>query len=160
MTTALELVRKARALGATLSTDGDRLELDVPVDFPDDLVEELRAHKASILSFLVLPEEVRPVVAWAAWLVERIPGDEVEIQFQETPHRAVRLKLSELGRYLTQLLRALALLQSWAAASSADTWPDQPGWRQQQIDELCGTLANLREALRPLGLAEIKERAA
>lgn len=154
------LIFRVVSLGARLEARGASLHVEAPRPLPDELMEALRQHKAEVLSLLALPEEARPLVAWAAWLAERVPGDDAEIRFRETPQRSVRLRLSELGRYITSLLADLTRLQSWEAATAPDTWPESaPGWRRQQIEELCSALASLREALRPLGLAEIKELA-
>jgi hypothetical protein len=52
MTSAVELVRLAIAFEARLWIDDDRLELDVPADFPAGLVLLLREHKAEVLGYL------------------------------------------------------------------------------------------------------------
>lgn len=52
MTSAFELVRRAQALGAKLWVEGDRLELDTPVDFPGTMMELLRQNKPQVLGYL------------------------------------------------------------------------------------------------------------
>ena len=52
MTSAMELVRLAMAFEARLWVANERLELDVPEDFPDGLVQLLRENKAEVLGYL------------------------------------------------------------------------------------------------------------
>jgi hypothetical protein len=119
-------------------------------------MERLRAKKAAILSLYALPEEARPLVTWAVWLAERVPSDDVEIRFHETPQRPIRLSLSQVGGYVARVLGSLSLLQAWEAAAAPDR---SPGWRPERIHDLCTALTALREALRPLGLADIRDDA-
>jgi hypothetical protein len=50
--TAQELLSKAEVLGVSVKADGSELVLRYQGGLPDDLVEELRAHKAEVLAFL------------------------------------------------------------------------------------------------------------
>ena len=52
MNAAMELVRLTAAFNARLWMENDRLELDVPADFPTGLVQLLREHKAEVLDYL------------------------------------------------------------------------------------------------------------
>ena len=52
MSTAPELVRKVQAAGGRIAAIGSRLKLSAPAPLPDGLVNELRAHKAEVVSFL------------------------------------------------------------------------------------------------------------
>ena len=52
MTIAVELVRHVQSLGARLWVEEEQLQLDAPSDFPDDLIDLLRQHKADILEIL------------------------------------------------------------------------------------------------------------
>ena len=149
------IVAELHDRGVAISAAGDRIRLKPGSRVPAELVEDIRRHKAVILSFLVLPEEVRPLVTWATWLAEHPAHDEIEVQCHETPLRPVRLKLSKVGRYVARVLGALAMMQS---AEVVGDYEAPPGWRREQIIELCSGLAALREALQPCGLAEIKER--
>ena len=147
-----QLVVTARCLGATFRLDASRVKVSAPEPLPDELVAKLKAKKAAIGSYLALPEEHRPVARWAAWVAEHVPAEEVTIEYYESPLKLITLKLSESSRYVSGVLGRLSLLQTWEAAGASDL---RPGWRAERIDELCGSLLALREALRPLGLAEI-----
>lgn len=52
MTTAVDLLRCVYSSGGKVRVDGDILRLDVPEDFPDPLIEQLRQHKLEILELL------------------------------------------------------------------------------------------------------------
>jgi hypothetical protein len=52
MTSAIELVRLAIAFEGRIWIDNDRLELDVPDDFPAGLIQLLREHKIEVLEYL------------------------------------------------------------------------------------------------------------
>jgi hypothetical protein len=146
------LIRQAEKCGARLWAEGSRLELDIPDTFPHSLLEQLREYKAEVLSWLVLPEDAWPLIDWACWLVESIPSEEVIVKFQETPLRPVSLRLVDVGGYVSRCLGYLGALQSAETAVAPDL---RSGWRRERIEELCNRLIALREALRPLGLAEI-----
>lgn len=47
-----ELIDEVRARGGVIWADGDRLELDLPPAFPDDLIGSLREHKAEAIEYL------------------------------------------------------------------------------------------------------------
>ena len=150
---AVELLIQARTAGLKVHAEGTMLVVHGPRS-AGSLARRILAHKADVLSVLALPEEFRPLVNWAAWLAERVPAEDIEIRFHETPLRPVSVRLSDLGRYVTELLGSLSLLQSWEAADSPDM---KPGWRKERINELCATLEALRQALHPFGLAQMRE---
>lgn len=52
MSTAPALVREVEAAGGQIAFADGRLKLSAPAPLPDGLVDELRAHKAEVLSFL------------------------------------------------------------------------------------------------------------
>ena len=52
MTTAVDLLVRVYSSGGSICADGDVLRLDVPGDFPDSLIEQLRQHKPDILELL------------------------------------------------------------------------------------------------------------
>jgi hypothetical protein len=52
MNTASALVREVQAAGGRIATADGRLKLSAPAPLPDGLVDELRTHKAEVLSFL------------------------------------------------------------------------------------------------------------
>ena len=47
-----ELVELVESLEARVWVDGDRLELNTPTDFPDNLIEDLRRHKQAVITSL------------------------------------------------------------------------------------------------------------
>ena len=145
------LMVRARLLGAEFQVDGTRVSISAPKPLPTDLMRELRARKAAVLSYLALPEEYRSVVRWASWLVEYEPQEEATVSFQEAPLRTVTFRLSEVGRYVTERLGSLSLLCICETASAEDL---KPGWRVERMTELCGALAALQESLAPFGLAD------
>ena len=51
-----DLLRDIQAHGATIWAEGDRLELEIPDNFPETLIVELRDHKAEILAELREPK--------------------------------------------------------------------------------------------------------
>ena len=52
MNTAPELVQEVRAAGGRIALANGRLKLSAPAPLPDGLVNDLRTHKAEVLSFL------------------------------------------------------------------------------------------------------------
>ena len=52
MSTAPALVREVQAAGGQIAFADGRLKLSAPAPLPDGLVDELRTHKAEVLSFL------------------------------------------------------------------------------------------------------------
>ena len=148
------LVRRAESLGATFRVSGNRVKVSAPEPLPADLMAELKARKAAVLSHLVLPEEFHPAVHWATWLAEHILEDQATVKFNEAPSREVALRLSDVGRYLSEVLGRLSLMRSWEGWGGEEM---EPGRRFERMRELCCGLEALRKALKPLGLAEIQE---
>ena len=54
-----ELIDKVRAHGGVIWVDGDRLELDLPPTFPDNLIGSLKEHKAEAIEYLTSHELFR-----------------------------------------------------------------------------------------------------
>ena len=52
MSAALALLREVQAAGGQIAFADGRLKLSAPAPLPDGLVNELRTHKAEVLSFL------------------------------------------------------------------------------------------------------------
>ncbi len=52
MIAAPALVREVQAAGGQIAVAGGRLKLSAPAPLPDGLVNDLRTHKAEVLSFL------------------------------------------------------------------------------------------------------------
>lgn len=50
--TATDLLRQVQAHGGAIWPDGNRLELEVPEGFPDDVIEALKQRKDEILTHL------------------------------------------------------------------------------------------------------------
>jgi hypothetical protein len=56
---AADLLAKAKAIGATVAADGGDLVLRSRVAIPEDLISDLRAHKAEVLALLVREDATR-----------------------------------------------------------------------------------------------------
>ena len=54
-----ELIDKVRAHGGVIWVDGDRLKLDLPPTFPDDLIGSLREQKTEVIEYLTSHELFR-----------------------------------------------------------------------------------------------------
>ena len=52
MNTALQLVHEVEAAGGTIAVAGDKLKLAAPAPLPENLMSELRLHKADVLKLL------------------------------------------------------------------------------------------------------------
>ena len=48
--TVNELLRDVQDHGAVVWADGERLELEIPEDFPDNLINAVKEHKTKILA--------------------------------------------------------------------------------------------------------------
>jgi hypothetical protein len=93
-----ELLRQARARGATFQViEESRLRVQAPSPLPEDLMAELRQHKATILSLLAgetktnLPARVEQegidcLLAWAAHAAETGLTLGEPVRFLETPY--------------------------------------------------------------------------
>ena len=76
LNTASALVREVQAAGGRIAAIGSRLKLSAPAPLPDGLVNELRAHKAEVLSFLQGQASLRwgaETAALVAWFLETPP---------------------------------------------------------------------------------------
>jgi len=79
MSTAPELVREVRAAGGQIAFADGRLKLSAPAPLPDGLVDELRTHKAEVLSFLQGQASLRwgaETAALIAWFLGTPPPPE------------------------------------------------------------------------------------
>jgi hypothetical protein len=92
---ALELINQAQSLGARIWRDGEHLELDAPADFPEELVELLRCHKAAVLQALAgkgrkhSVYEIPRLLAWASELAEQELVLPRPVTYVETPLRTI-----------------------------------------------------------------------
>ena len=98
MMTAAELIQRAQALGASLWTEGKQLQMDAPVDFPDDLIELLRKHKPAVMEALAGDVQTPPadslatLLAWASQLAEQDEVLSEPVTYVEAPLRPVSTK--------------------------------------------------------------------
>ena len=60
------LLREVQSHGGTIWTEGSQLELRIPDNFPEALIEALREHKAELLAVLRWPppDAANLVVRW------------------------------------------------------------------------------------------------
>ena len=79
MNTAPALVQEVRAAGGQIAVADGRLKLSAPAPLPDGLVDELRTHKAEVLSFLQGQASLRwgaETAALIAWFLGTPPPPE------------------------------------------------------------------------------------
>jgi TubC N-terminal docking domain len=126
---ALPLIEAVERAGGAIALRGDRLRLSAPEPLPENLLEELRAHKAEVLDHLrlacgamrkgtktvtptnvgALPKE--PVAAWS---------DGVAILRSMPPPRTY-----PAHAWKQLILDAQRFLEDWAPQAAALGWP---GW--------------------------------
>ena len=73
MSTAPALVREVQAAGGKIAFADGRLKLSAPAPLPGGLVDDLRTHKAEVLSFLQGQASLRwgaETAALVAWFLE------------------------------------------------------------------------------------------
>ncbi len=76
MSAALALVREVQAAGGQIALADGRLKLSAPAPLPDGLVNDLRTHKAEVLSFLQGQASLRwgaETAALVAWFLGTPP---------------------------------------------------------------------------------------
>ncbi len=79
MNTAPALVQEVRAAGGQIAVADGRLKLSAPAPLPDGLVDELRTHKAEVLSFLQGQASLKwgtETAALIAWFLGTPPPSE------------------------------------------------------------------------------------
>ena len=79
MNAAPALVREVRAAGGQIAFADGRLKLSAPAPLPDGLVDDLRTHKADVLSFLQGQASLRwgaETAALVAWFLGTPPPPE------------------------------------------------------------------------------------
>ena len=146
MNDVFTLVERARALGARVWTDdGLSLKVDAPADFPDEMVEELRAAKERLLEALRTTPAYPggTLLAWAAQLAERGLVLDEPIPFHEAPLRPVRI--THVSRYAGGRIRTVL-----SARVNQDTegWSYfTPAWWMRQEREALIALSALRCAM-------------
>lgn len=67
MNVAIDLIERARNLGATLTSTGNKLKWRAPRPLPPDLLDDLRQHKSELLA--ALQEDEMRVLAGDDWAV-------------------------------------------------------------------------------------------
>jgi len=78
MTAALDILDRARQHGIAIEACGDRLKLKAPAKPPDDLLEQIRAHKPDIVSLLQPASDEWTSEDWQAYFNERAAHIEYE----------------------------------------------------------------------------------
>ncbi len=79
MSAAPALVREVQAAGGQIAFADGRLKLSAPAPLPDGLVDDLRTHKAEVLSFLQGQASLRwgaETAALIAWFLRTPPPPE------------------------------------------------------------------------------------
>ena len=67
MTVAHDLLRHVEAVGGLAEARGGKLRLTAPRPLPDELIDELRQHKAEVLAVLRPAGADAPTIALAEW---------------------------------------------------------------------------------------------
>jgi hypothetical protein len=125
---ALPLIEAVERAGGAIALRGDRLRLSAPEPLPENLLQELRAHKAEVLDHLrlacgsmrketktVTPTEVgalpnETVAAWASGIA-RLPTMTPPRTY---PAKAWQQLITDADRFL----------DDWATQAAALGWPD------------------------------------
>lgn len=146
MTSATELLDRATKLGAQIWVDAGCLEVEVPTDFPEALVYELRTAKPELITLLAEPEPPSDEPGLLAWAAELAEGDlelDEPVRFVESPLRVVTTK--GVSRYVRKVLRTLSYTKANEATGGWEGRP--PGWWIERTKESVVALAALREAV-------------
>ncbi len=151
MTTADQLLRRANSLGARIWADGERLELDAPADFPDELIGLLRDHKSAVLRALTgntsspVGKSPSKLLAWASELAEKDLVLSSPVTYIEAPLREVTT--DRISWYASHYLKTIAA--AWLYRQYPDLCWGQwtPGWWQEREEEALGALAALCRVL-------------
>ena len=156
-----ELLREARARGATFQViEESRLRIRAPSPLPEDLMAELRQHKATILSLLAgetttnLParvgqEDIDCLLAWAAQAAETGLTLREPVRFLESPLRPYTT--DEVGRYCRDQLKYLSLARSNRVTGGWGRFT--PEWWQEMETKVLQALSALKAATEEAGLS-------
>lgn len=146
------LILKVERLGAKLWVEGERLELDLPDEFPDDLVELLRQHKNEVLAHLrsepdKSDKQMSPLLVWAAEVAEQCLELKEPLTFVETELRTVMTKRVSFyaSRYLGTVSYARLQQKTGGWGRFRREW-----WQDRETDAL-HALANLKLAFESTG---------
>ena len=69
-----DLIEKTRSHGGSVEISGGKLVLDMPLDFPGDLIESLRDHKPEIIQH-IKQQEAPPSSRYQPMFPEGTPRD-------------------------------------------------------------------------------------
>lgn len=147
MTTAIEVLQRTYALGARLLADGEKLELDAPADFPEELIELLRKHKTYILEYVGrIPrrpagDDIPKLLAWANDVAEEGRELHSAVCYVEAPQRTVTTTrvAHYAGQYLTTICSARIHRETTGRFGKE--------WWQKQEQEALRALAALQQAI-------------
>ena len=150
---APDLICESEKRGARLWAEKDRLELDAPADFPDEMIELLRQHKAEVLAYLRNELnmsggiEVTRLLAWAAEMAEQDRVLPDPVSYVEAELRIVTTARVSwyAAHYLTTISYARLQQQNGGWGRCTPEW-----WREREQEAL-KALRNLREALERTG---------
>jgi hypothetical protein len=151
MTTVDQLLRRANSLGARLWAEGERLELDAPADFPDELIELLREHKTAVLMVLTgntctpVGTSLSELLAWASELAERDVVLPEPVSYVEVPLRTVSTR--RVSWYVAHYLKTISAARLYQENPELCWRPRTREWWKEREDEALGALASLRKAL-------------
>ena len=125
---ALPLIEAVRRAGGAITLRGDRLRLSAPEPLPENLLEELRAHKAEVIDHL--QEARRPKLAppeTGALTHCTIPSVEIASWVAGVAHLATMPPPSSYPAHAWQqlIVDAERFLDDWAPQAAALGWP---GW--------------------------------
>ena len=144
-----ELVRKVESLGATLTLYGELLELDVPVDFPDDLMEALRQRKPEVIAHKTrgtdrpLAQGIPALLAWASELAEQDLTLTEPVSYLEAT--LCTISTQRVSWYASHYLRGIT---SGRIGQHTGGWGIfDAEWHREQETEALAALAALRKAM-------------
>jgi hypothetical protein len=146
---AHELVRQVQGHGAAIWANGDKLELELPDNFPDVLMDALRQHKTAVLDYLShqnlgsVPEGKSFLLAWAADLAQREVVLADPVSFIEEPLRPVWI--TKVSKYARQHLRFIVYARMQQRTGGMGDW--LPPWWKEREDAALGALEALHQAL-------------
>jgi hypothetical protein len=125
---ALPLIEAVHRAGAAITLRGDRLRLSAPAPLPENLLEELRAHKAEVIDHLqhARPTKLAPP-ATDALAHGTIPSVEVPSWAAGVARLAAMAPPRSYPAHAWQQLitDAERFLDDWAPQAAALGWP---GW--------------------------------
>jgi hypothetical protein len=146
---ALELISQAQSLGTRIWRDGEHLELDAPADFPEELVELLRSHKAAVLQSLAgdgwQPSvcDIPQLLAWASELAEQEVVLPEPVTYVEAPLRTI--STPRVSYYAALYLREISYARLQQRTGGWGCFTSE--WFKEQERGAIEALAALREAI-------------